>query len=156
MITFMKQPVLSFLSLLISFGLTQCTISTSPLDDPEFKALEAKAETNPSEDAIVGMWHSRNDHASTGPGHEKIRTSLLIKADGSCLMRLHDILHDKASVGSFGPEKWRYEGNGLWLWSSPIANYNDPPLRIRLSGGKLLMTHSRPVFLRHEVFTLVE
>jgi len=122
----------SFLALTPLLALTSCTVV-----DKEYPTLLPMAETNPLEDAVVGMWHRKSSQ-----GEFQWRMNILFQRDGTGLVESH--FNDTTFLGSgeqTGFDKmaaftWKYQGAGIWT----LTSVTDPSRvdECRLAGGKLL------------------
>jgi hypothetical protein len=141
------------LLLLSSILLAQCVSY-----DSEFKALETVVETNPRPDAIVGMWHRRENDAGNWAVDIKTRTTLLFKSDGSSVSRWQMFVDGRPEVSEADANKhaqsarWSYSGAGTWLLTYP----GHKPSKMRLSSGKLLITGGQAGFVGNHVYTRLE
>lgn len=134
---------------LLSAGLTQCVSY-----DTEYKALAATAETNPSKDAIVGMWHRREDDGGNLAVDIRTRTSVLFKPDGTTVSTWQMIVDGVSETPADSKPtagRWTYTGNGLWQWTFP-SYPNMRPTQVRLSGGRLLVSGGQGGFTGNHVY----
>jgi len=128
-------------SKLIAVSLSVFLVSCVP-QDRDYQALAAVAPTNPPEDAVVGMWHRRQDN-----GEASWRINMLFQRNGSGLVESYfnssDILGmgEQTDYDKMGAFRWNYRGDGVWI----ITSVADPSRvdEIRVSGGKLLRLANR-------------
>jgi hypothetical protein len=129
---FSQSHLVRLLLLLLLLAPVSCAIL-----DPGYSELVAAAETYPSKDAIVGMWH-RTNHAGMGSG---IRMSLLISRDGTGLVDsvVEDMFAGTLNASDeIGPFTWHYEGAGVWALKNGKGRID----HCRLANGKLLRVYS--------------
>lgn len=84
--------------------------------DTGYKELVGKIETNPSADAIVGMWHRKGEGKVGGLLPFTYHLTVLLREDGTGLENGHGKgvgsveVEDKAI-----PIRWAYRGGGVWV-----------------------------------------
>lgn len=90
-----------------------CGISSCAIVDPEWNALQAKVDRNPTSDALVGLWH----RDGTGKNIGDADISILFKRDGTAFYT------NQIAKRSFDLT-YSYQGNGVWgvFWAPPASN----------------------------------
>ena len=124
--------------------LAQCSST-----DTGFERLEATAATNPSRDAIVGMWHRNEDST--------LMTSYLFSGDGTGVYR--GVFKDPDPIFNLSDEsqldfKWTYTGGGYW--QIVYTKYPSTPISARTSGSHLLFRASNMGMSRNQILTRVD
>ena len=113
-----------------SIKLTLCIAAIMPLSgcapshfpDSRYAALSASAESNPAPEAIVGMWHRRDQSGNTN--------SFFFKPDGTGYSKAK-IVFEGYGDSPLAEFKYWYTGGGAWMNSNSV--------RFRLANGSLLV-----------------
>jgi len=74
--------------------------------------LRITAATSPKPDAIVGMWYRNADHRDGLKTHITDRKSLLIRQDGTMIVKTRDGPDGGTNYSYF--VDWKYLGGGRW------------------------------------------
>jgi hypothetical protein len=114
---------------------TGCTVT---LYSEEYKKLQGLVETNPSEDALVGMWTRREVSGSAVANN-----AILFRSDHTGITKFTADDSDPllgwmgssdnltSEIGAFN---WNYVGNGMWQMKNSKGRIDE----CRLAQGKLL------------------
>lgn len=105
--------------LIVATAVTGCSYT-----DPREPALRSSIESNPSPDAIVGMWHWQNPEVSN------VKYSILFASDGKILLKL-----PKYNTPFDG--HYSYTGNGTW---TAKFVYLPTKMMFQIASGKLIQT----------------
>lgn len=97
--------------------------------DSDFSVYEPQMPSNPRPDAILGMWHHKNQGGMISASH-----SIFFKADGTFYFHGGNG-NPNAAYNATGT--WKYEGAGWWTGHTSDANKNIPR-HFRCDGKRLL------------------
>lgn len=111
---------------------------SATLYSDEYKSLAGAVETNPAEDAVIGMWSRREIFGSTVANN-----AILFRGDHTGLTKFTADDSDpllgwmgssddlKSEIGTF---QWEYAGGGVWRMKNARGRVDE----CRMAQGKLL------------------
>ena len=111
--------------------------------DPDFSAYEPRMPSDPRPNAILGMWHHKNQEGWLAEN----TTSLLFKTDGTVYA------YNSSGSNQFSPfhatGTWIYEGGGWW----GLRFKDAPTFRCRTDGKHMLCYGSDPAVTYRIVYS---